>query len=71
MLFYIQKEITEVWKNNILENLVEKEQKFEIIERLLMLMKIEFRQIGKKVIKIGKLQFLKQERKIVEELLEM
>ncbi len=28
MLFYVQEGITEVWKNNILENLVEKEQEF-------------------------------------------
>jgi len=43
VLFYVQKEITEVWKNNILENLVEKGQEFEMVEGLLMLMKMKFR----------------------------
>jgi len=55
VLFYVQEEITEVWKNNILENLVEKKQEFEMVEELLMLMKMEFRQIDKEVPKIEKL----------------
>ena len=59
MLWYIQEESVDIWKENVLENLELGNLEYEIAKEFLADLKREFREGDKKVIKMAELKRIK------------
>ena len=67
MLSYVQREVAEVQKDNLLDELSKEELKVEIVEELFKKMKNEFEKIGEKERKVEQLRTIEQGGKIYNE----
>jgi len=63
MLSYMQGEVVEAWKDNLLDELSKGELEVETVEELFSKMRNEFREIAKEERKIEQLRTIKQERR--------
>ena len=67
MLSYVQREVAEVQKDNLLDELSKEELKVEIVEELFKKIKNEFEEIGEKERKVEQLRTIEQGGKIYNE----
>ena len=67
MLSFVQGELADIWKENILEDLEERLVEYESVEEFLMAIKKEFGGGDKKSVKVAKLKKLEQGGRMIEE----
>ena len=67
MLLYVQEELVDVWKENLLEDLETEEVEFISAEKFLLELKKKFRDRDKKSVKIAELRRIEQGGKTIEE----
>jgi len=67
MLLYIQEELVNIWKKNILKDLESKSLECVIVGEFLVDLKKEFSSGDNEIIKIAKLKKIKQKSRIIEE----
>jgi len=67
MLSYIQKELVNVWKENVLEDSKSGNLEYKTTKKFLTDLKREFREGDKKAIKVAKLKRIEQGNKIIKE----
>ena len=60
VLSYVQGEVAEVWKDNLLDELSKGESEVEIVEELFKKMKNEFRETGEEEKKVEQLRTIEQ-----------
>ncbi len=67
MLLYVQREVANIWKENVLEDLEEGLLEYEIVEEFLAEIRKEFGGEEEKLVKVAELKRLEQGGKIMEE----
>ena len=67
ILSYIQRELADIWKENILENLEERLLEYEIVGEFLADIRKDFREEDKESVKVAELKRLEQGGKTMEE----
>jgi len=67
VLSFVQGELADIWKENILEDLEERLVEYESVEEFLMAIKKEFGGGDKKSVKVAKLKKLEQGGRMIEE----
>ena len=67
ILSYIQRELVDIWKENILENLEERLLEYEIVGEFLADIRKDFREEDKESVKVAELKRLEQGGKTMEE----
>ena len=67
VLSYIQRELADIWKENILENLEERLLEYEIVGEFLADIRKDFREEDKESVKVAELKRLEQGGKTIEE----
>jgi len=67
VLSYMQEELTDVWKENLLEDLELEKLEFESVGNFLLELKKEFSKGDEKLVKVAKLKRIEQEERIMEE----
>ena len=68
---YIQEELTNIWKENILEDLKLKELKFELAEKVLAELKKEFGRENDKSAKVAELKKAEQDPQTMDKFVQM
>jgi len=63
VLSYVQREIAEAWKDNLLDELSKRESEVEMVEELFSKMKNEFRETVEEERKVEQLRTIKQREK--------
>jgi len=63
ILFYVQGEVAEAWKDNLLDELSKGESEVETVEELFQKIRNEFGEMGEKERKIEQLRTIEQEGK--------
>ena len=63
MLSYVQEELVDIWKKNIIEDL---EEESEIVEKFLVDLKKEFGREDNEMIKVAELKKVKQKDRTIE-----
>ena len=63
----MQEELTDVWKENLLEDLELEKLEFESVGNFLLELKKEFSKGDEKLVKVAKLKRIEQEERIMEE----
>lgn len=67
ILSYVQRELANIWKENVLEDLERGNLEYETVEELLTELRREFRGREEETVKVAKLRRLEQEGKTIEE----
>ena len=67
MLLYVQREVANIWKENVLEDLEEGLLEYEIVEEFLAEIRKEFGGEEEKLVKVAELKRLEQGGKIMVE----
>ena len=67
MLSYVQGELVDIWKENVLEDLEERELEYKLVEEFLAAIKKEFGGEKEELVKVTELKRLEQEGKTMEE----
>ena len=67
MLSYVQGGLVDIWKENVLEDLEERELEYKLVEEFLAAIKKEFGGEKEELVKVTELKRLEQEGKTMEE----
>jgi len=67
MLLYVQGGLVDIWKENVLEDLEERELEYKLVEEFLAAIKKEFGGEKEELVKVTELKRLEQEGKTMEE----
>jgi len=67
ILLYIQKELVDVWEENVLEDLKAGELEYELVGKFLAGLKREFEEGDEEAVKVAELKRIEQGRKTMEE----
>ena len=67
MLSYVQGEMAEVWKNNLLDELLKGESEVEMVEELFSKMRNKFGEMAEKERKVEQLRTIEQRRRTYDE----
>ena len=70
MLLYIQRELADIWKENILEDLEERLLEYETVGEFLANIRKEFGEGDEKSVKVAKLKKVEQKNKMMEEFIQ-
>jgi len=67
VLSYVQEEVAEIWKNNLLDKLSKEKLEVEMVEELFKKMRNKFGKTGEKERKVEQLRTIEQESRMYDE----